>query len=293
LIRDPLTGERTLLGSTRSARPNEFRDGPEERCAFCPGNEDLTPPEIARIGSPLHWEARVFRNKFPAIVPPEGDHEVIVDSRDHSREITDAGISLWRARYAAALEREPAAYPVLFKNSGAYAGATIAHPHTQLVVLPDRPDRWRRMIENGAGCVLCDELAHAAEEETIVARAANATAFVRSHSRFAWSLMVVPSECEPSVLDAGDAVWRGVASVARDAVQAISRAFGERAAFNVLVYSDPHADERSFHWHMELIPRLSTLAGFELSTGMFIRGATAKESARRWRRMIAPPDGSI
>ncbi len=293
MIRDPFTGERTLLGSTRSARPNEFRDGPEDRCAFCPGNEDLTPPEITRFGTPDHWEVRVFRNKFPAIAPPNGDHEVIVDARSHDEEITDAGMSMWRTRYAAALEREPTSFPVLFKNSGAYAGATIVHPHTQLIVLPDRPDRWERMMENPGGCALCDELMRAADEETIVAQNTNAFAFVRTHSRFAWSLTVLPGDCEPSVLDANDEAWRSAGSVARDAVQAISRTFGDRAAFNVLVYSDPHANTRSFHWHMEIIPRLSTLAGFELSTGMFIRGSTAQESARRWRRMIAPPDGSI
>ncbi len=291
MIRDPFTGERALLGSTRSARPNEFRDGPEERCAFCPGNEDLTPPEITRIGTRDRWDVRVFRNKFPAIVPPDGDHEVIVDSPRHGEEITEAGLSMWRVRYAAALERQPSSFPVLFKNSGAYAGATIVHPHTQLIVLPDRPDRWERMME-GRVCALCDEVARAADEETIVTRNANAVAFVRSHSRFASSLTVFPRECGSSVLAATGEVWNGVASVAKDAVQAIAHAFRERAAFNLLLFSDPHADG-PFHWHIEVIPRLSTLAGFELSTGMFIRGSTAKESARRWRRMIAPPDGSI
>ncbi len=293
MIRDPLTGERTLLGATRSARPNEFRDGPEERCAFCPGNEDLTPPEIARIGDGGRWDVRVFRNKFPAIAAPDGDHEVIVDSPRHDEEITPAGISMWRTRYASALERAPSSYPVLFKNSGALAGATIVHPHTQLVVLPERPDRWDGMLRADAACVLCDELTRAQNEETIVARKAHAIAFVRSHARFAWSLTLLPADCAPSLLHADEDVWSDTGSIAQEAVLAMRGRLGERAAFNLLVYSDPHASSGSFHWHMEIVPRLSTLAGFELSTGMFIRGSTAKESARHWRRMLAPPDGSI
>ena len=293
MIRDPLTGERTLLGATRSARPNEFLNGPEERCAFCPGNEDLTPPEIARIGDGDRWDVRVFRNLFPAITPPDGDHEIIVDSPRHDEEITTAGILMWRARYAAALRRAPSSYPVLFKNSGAYAGATIVHPHTQLVVLPDRPDRWDGMLRNNAACVLCDELARAQSEETIVARSAHTIAFVRSHSRFAWSLTLLPAHCAPSLLLADEDEWTSTGCLAQESVLAMRRTFGEGAAFNLLVYSDPHAPSGSFHWHMEIVPRVSTLAGFELSTGMFIRGSTAKESARHWRRMLAPPDGPI
>lgn len=292
MVRDPLTGERALLGTTRAERPNEFRDGPEERCAFCPGNEDLTPPEIARYQNGGAWDVRVFRNKFPAIVPPEGDHEVIVDSPRHDEEVTTRGMAMWRERYAAALERMPSSYPVLFKNSGAYAGATILHPHTQLVVLPDRPDRWQPMFEAG-GCALCDEFARAEQEETLVARGDGAAAFVRTHSRFAWSLTVLSAQCVPSLLSADGQAWDAVAALLSDAVQAIGCAFAERPAFNLLVYSDPHVRTGSFHWHTEIVPRVSTLAGFELSTGMFIRGSTAKESARRWRRMIAPLDGSI
>jgi UDPglucose--hexose-1-phosphate uridylyltransferase len=149
------------------------------------------------------------------------------------------------------------------------------------------------MIERGAACALCNELAQARDDGTIVAQFACAVAFVRSHARFAWSLTVLPNDCAPSLLDASDAVWTAVGTIARDAVRAMRAAFGGRAAFNLLVYSDPHASAGSFHWHAEIVPRISTLAGFELSTGMFIRGSTAKESARRWRRMIAPLDGSI
>jgi UDPglucose--hexose-1-phosphate uridylyltransferase len=292
LIRDPLTGEHALLGTTRAGRPNEYRDGPEERCAFCPGNEDLTPPEIARIGTADRWEVRVFRNKFPAIVPPDGDHEVIVDARGHDDEITPLGLQMWRERYRAALARMPSSFPVLFKNSGEYAGATLVHPHTQLIVLPSRPDRWQHISSTGA-CALCAERTRAETDGTVVDRCDGAMAFVRGHSRFSWSLTILPDACVPS-LDRADALaWDDAGTLTARAVRAVRSAFGARTGFNVLVYSDPHATSSTFHWHIEAVPRISTLAGFELSTGMFIRGAGAQESAERWRRMIAPLDGSL
>lgn len=287
MIRDPISGEHALAGATRSERPNEFRDGPEQRCAFCPGNEALTPPELARSGSDAAWDVRVFPNKYPAIVPPEGDHEVIVDSPGHDCEVTEAGVAMWRERYRAALDRMPGAYPVLFKNSGALAGATILHPHTQLIVVRHRPDRWEAPT-SARECAWCLERERAHERGTAVVQSADASAFVREDSRFAWSLAVVPNQCESSLHRASEAAWNGAMAVVREAVTAL-----ERASFNVLVYSDPYASGGAFHWHLEVVPRVNTLAGFELSTGMFIRGAAAKESAARWRRMIAPPDGSV
>ncbi len=290
MIRDPLTGEAVLLGSTRSARPNEFRHGPQERCAFCPGNEDLTPPEIERIASANGgWSARAFRNLYPAISPPHGDHEVIVDSPAHDAEITRDGAALWRRRYERSLEREPSSFPVLFKNRGAYAGATILHPHTQMIVLPERPERWARMMQSER-CSLCDARTRAKHEGTAVLEGERCSAFVRNGSRFALALSIVPHACAPSLLDA-DAEWEAVVEMLHLAASSLLAGFGPDTAFNVLVLSDPHAP--AFHWHVELLPRLNTLAGFELSTGTFIRGAHAQESAEAWRRMIRPSDGSL
>lgn len=292
MIRDPITGEHVLLGTTRSERPNEYLDGPESHCPFCPGNEERTPPELARTGTPQRWDVRVFTNKYPAISPPAGEHEVIVDSRDHDNEITEAGIAMWRERYRAALDRAPRSYPVLFKNAGALAGATIVHPHTQLIVIPRRPDRWEATHE-GRACPWCSERERAHEEGTLVLESAHAAAFVRDASRFAWSLAIVPRACEASLDRASGQTWQMTAALAGDVVTSMKHRLGQRTSFNLLVYSDPHAPSGAFHWHLEIVPRLSTLAGFELSTGMFIRGAGAKESAARWRRMIAPPDGSL
>lgn len=289
MIADPLTGEEILTGSTRHVRPNEYLDGPEQRCAFCPGNEDLTPHELARVGDARMWRARAFRNKYPAIEPPAGDHEVIVDAPDHRAEVTLDGGRLWRERYADVLGRFPSSYPVLFKNSGAYAGATLVHPHTQLIVIPHRPKRWT--VADGAACLLCAERERARADDMSIIEGRYVDAFVRKHARFAFALTVLPHACRPSLLDATADAWAEALAILHRAIEGLRAQMGASLAFNLLAPSEPHA--QSFHWHFELIARTNTLAGFELSTGIFIRGATAQESAARWRRMIAPPDGPL
>ncbi len=186
MIRDPISGEWSLGAPSRGARPNEYANGEQERCAFCPGNEDLTPPEIARTPSGGSWSVRVFANKYPAIEPPDGLHEVIVETPTHAPEITAAGVRMWRDRYRAALEVMPTAFPVVFKNSGALAGATLVHPHAQLVVLPQRPQRWSTMEAAARAyraahdrCVWCDEADRSAGLGHLVEASDRLRAYVR------------------------------------------------------------------------------------------------------------------
>lgn len=285
MILDPLTGEWTLPGTTRDARPNEYVRGPEVRCAFCPGNEALTPPEIARVpGEGGSWRARAFANKYPAVTPPDGLHEVIVDSPGHNGEITLEGLQLWRERYAAALHFAPAAHPVLFKNVGAYAGATIRHPHTQLVVLDERPARMAAMKP------ICGEAQN--PENVLVLETDGAWLFTRTASRFSSSLYVVPKECAPSLDRASPESWKSIGEALLRIAGGLARKDGG-VPFNVVLASDPHRPLREFHWFVEVIPRYFTLAGFELATGSFIRTSSAQEAADQWRQMIAPPDGSV
>lgn len=298
VIRDPLTDEYTLAGTTRDARPNEYLRGSADRCAFCPGNEDRTPPELARVAANEgSWLARAFSNKYPAIVPPDGRHEVIVDSPDHDHEISVYGLELWAQRYREGLAFSATAHPVLFKNSGVYSGATIVHPHTQLVVLDSRParmqamlDRAKRRRDTSGTCIFCDE--RETNRKHVVFEDEYVSAFTREASRFSSSLTILPKHCTPSLLQSESDEWVAVSSLLR-ALTGNLRASGGGVPFNILVFSEPHCDPSAFHWHIEVVPRFFTLAGFELATGSFIRTSGAQEAAQVWRQMIAPPDGSV
>jgi UDPglucose--hexose-1-phosphate uridylyltransferase len=220
-------------------------------------------------------------------------HEVIVDAPDHGREVSATAWAMWRRRYETAVRAHPHAVPVLFKNRGAYAGATLVHPHTQMIVLDRIPERWERMRATEGGCRWCADLTAARSAGTIVAENAEAVAYVRTSSRFSWSLTVLPRACEPSVDRAGRAPWTGVGVLVAAAAEGLLERWSREAAFNVVLPSDPSAAPGRFHWHAEVIPRLATLAGFELATGLFIRSAPAEESAERWRQLIALPHGSV
>lgn len=297
MLVDHLTGDTTFVSSERTNRPNEFRDG-AIICAFCPGHERETPPEVAAYRNASgEWLVRAFPNKFPTVRPPGGDHEVIVDSRDHLGEVTALGVRMWHARYTAALERMPDATPVLFKNSGEYAGATLAHPHTQLLVVRGDVPRWRTMRERArayratyGSCAWCDEIARARTGETLVWEDDAYAAYTRDDARFNGALTIAPRSCAVSWRDLSgdDAQALGV-----HLVRAADALGDSRTPFNMLLIADPGAPAGELHWHFEVIPRHSTLAGFELSTGMYVKSGTAQESARRWRRTLAVLNGPV
>lgn len=288
MIRDPISGEWSLQAPVRSARPNEFIAGPSERCPFCPGNEDLTPPEIARAPAEGAWAVRVFANKYPAIEPPEGFHEVIVDTPAHTRQISAVGVAMWRDRYRAALDTMPSCYPMIFKNCGAQGGATIVHPHTQLVALPQRPARLAAM-ETSEHCPWCGEADRSSDLGLLVETNDALRAYVRPASRFAFALTLLPRECIASPSAASDATWGALADVLERLGAGIAAEHGGEASFNVLLLGDPHSS--AFHWHVELVLRRGAIAGFELSSGAYIREGEAKESAEGWRRMLALSNG--
>ncbi len=290
IVEDPISGDIALQSRVRGQRPNEFRHEDEAGCPFCPGAESQTPKEIASVvdGSGA-WLARAFPNKYPAVTPPDGDHELIVDSTAHAEELTRAGVGLWRERQRAALGRYPNAMPVLFKNSGELAGATIRHPHTQLITLSRPIPRWERLRaralaywERNAACVWCEDARQARSEGRSVETAARIAAYVPSRSRYPSLLRFVPLRCSAAFSEADDDELDDFTAMARRAIRGLNG-----SAFNIFFEGDPNGPPGASHWHVDLVPRESTFAGFELASGLHITSGTPEESAERWRRMMA------
>ncbi|MHB8146778.1 MAG: galactose-1-phosphate uridylyltransferase [Vulcanimicrobiaceae bacterium] len=288
IVEDPIGGDIALIARSRRTRPDEFRNPVGEPCPFCPGHESRTPPSIVTVdAADGRWLARVFRNKFPAVEPPDGDHEVIVDAPDHTDEITLPGVILWRERFRAALDRYARAMPVLFKNRGEYAGATIRHPHTQLVALARAIPRWERIrshaaehLERTGNCVWCEDASEAGVQDRLVSGLTNIVGFVPRHSRFGMVLRFAPTRCTAAFSDASDAELADLTTLVRQAVPGLGG-----LAFNLFFEGDPHGGAGVSHWHADLVPRANTLAGFELASDLHISSGTAQESAARWRRM--------
>lgn len=294
---DPLTGDEILFAPGRGARPHDTGENAEGPCPFCPGNEAQTPPAVAAFPEGAAWRVRAFRNKFAAVEPPEGVHEVIVDTPAHAPEFTEDSLRMYRDRFAyhAAGAEVEAAYISLFKNAGLLAGASRKHPHAQLIALRDAPERPARMRRIGAQyfathgtCLLCDELA-ALDDAYVVELTEAFVCYVAEVSRFAHEYRIAPRAHAPSFADASDAQIAEVFGMLTRAVRGLAQIHGS-PGYNLIFESAAFGVEAAAaysHWYVTAIVRTSAVAGFELSSGMTINSGDPKESAARLRHMVS------
>jgi UDPglucose--hexose-1-phosphate uridylyltransferase len=270
VARHPITGDPILTAHARAGRPNALGAVTESLCPFCPGHESETPPTIEQHGDP--WRARVFANKYPAAP----GHEVIVESPEHDAtfdSLRDAAAVMQLSLQRYHTHRD-APHVALFKNHGPDAGASIPHLHSQLLPVPVVPPRIAReadAFERATDCPLCErprpeQLIR--ETESFVWKTPSAAAFTHQ----SW---IVPKEHahEPAFNAAGE-----LAELLQSASRAML-AIAPSYNWSFITFRDrPRA-----HWYIDLFPRLTTLAGFELGTGMYIEIVDPAETARRFR----------
>ncbi len=256
--RNPITGDAIIVAPDRAARPNAFGEE-TDRCPFCPGHEADTPPEIWRDGDP--WRIRVFPNKFPAT----DDHEVIVEGSAHATtfdqldpEVASRVVDQYIARYRA-LSRS-SQYVCIFKNHGALAGATIPHPHSQILGVPFIPVRIAREGERFASrCPLCNL------REEAIDRTENYRWIAPHGSMMAYEQWIVPAQHTNEMQEGFELAVL---------LQRASRTMLTISdAFNWMFINFPQ--QPSGHWYVQLFPRLTMQAGFELGTGSAINTVDA------------------
>jgi UDPglucose--hexose-1-phosphate uridylyltransferase len=309
---DPLTGRWVVLAPGRARRPDTVEPAPASAqpdggparvagCPFCPGNEHLTPPEVARTGPGAAgapgWHTRVFPNRYPIVDasvdgphegPPDradplraqrpagGAHEVVVLSPDHRRslgrlghaQVTEVLTALRdRARTHAAAGRR---YTQVLVNHGAAGGASLVHPHAQVVAVDLEPPEVcaeLTRLTTPSGCVVCLELArHAAEPALVVATAPGAELWCPWASRSAYEMLLAPRRHRPRFEDASDEL-PDVAALLQDGLARLDRV-APGAAYNLAVHTRPAGATDDYHWHAHVWPRLQREGGFELGSGL-------------------------
>jgi UDPglucose--hexose-1-phosphate uridylyltransferase len=296
IVRHSGSGEEILLAPNRRRRPNALlTDLPDDgRCPFCPGNEELTPPEIERVGTGSSWEIRVVPNKYPVASADggiSGQHEVIIESPDHDAELRTMPlehvrqiVEIWIRRWTAAAADEDARWVSLFRNRGVNAGESIAHPHSQLLAVPvlppriaDHSRRISRAFAAGDPCPLCDS-AHGFPS-LVLRETPQLRLMAGPAARLPHALWIVPLDHEKDFRMLGDEGRGELAGLLRLAESLLIAELGNVSInwmfFNGLLRTEP--DE--FHWYVEVIPRLASLAGFELGSGLFINVVPPEESA--------------
>jgi UDPglucose--hexose-1-phosphate uridylyltransferase len=323
LRKDPITGRWVIISTDRQKRPNDFRlEKPtligREFCPFCPGHEDMTPPEVLAYrgdGLPPNgpgWDLRVVPNKFPALqvegnldrqgegmfdrMNGIGAHEVIIETPDHDRQLAMMGEGeiervLWAFRERILdLKRDMRfRYILVFKNHGAAAGATLEHTHSQLIALPIVPDFVREELEGAKRhfkekerCVFCDVV----REETAAGRRvihenAEVIALSPYAPRFPFETWLLPRSHGARFEESPRQTYESLARMLKVVLQRMNRAL-ENPSYNLVLHSLPFSEQRTdfYHWHVEILPKLTRTAGFESGTGFYINPTSPEEAAQ-------------
>lgn len=305
------------------AAPTERLAG---ECPFCEGHEGETPPEILAhrpVDAPANrggWRVRVVPNKFPAMTPADhgpphgpplarqqacyGAHELIIESPRHvtlTSELSVAELAevllVYRDRLRALAGDERLAHAQVFKNVGAAAGASIAHLHSQIMALTVVPADVEAELTRGAEyflrhgrCVSCDCIERElAQRVRLVAATEQFIAFTPFASRSAYECWLLPRGHQSRYEDLAEPAAQDLAAVLHAVLEAVENRL-PLAAYNLLLRSVPlrRPPLPHSHWRLEIVPRLASWAGFELSTGIFVNTAAPEQAACELRSSKFP-----
>lgn len=319
---NPLNGRWVTIVADRARRPSDFapRTAPVEAdpsrpCPFCPGNEEKSLPALDTVEEGGRWQMRVVPNLYPAFfgdtgfvvhhVGPvhvtadaTGVHEVFVFTPDHDSsldELSDAhAAQLMRAlqrRLTEHDEAESIRYTQVIVNHGREAGASLVHPHAQILGLPFVPtemlDEERAFARFAGGCIICTTIdAEEATGERVVFANDDVVAIAPFWSGAPYELLLMPRRHHAHLQHADDRSLDAMGIAMRDAVGQLNSALGD-VAYNLGVHSAPHEHAGEFHWHVHLWPNLVTQAGFERGTGVMINVVPPEEACQVLRSVGA------
>jgi UDPglucose--hexose-1-phosphate uridylyltransferase len=325
LRKDPVLGRWVIISTERRRRPSDFE--PEVRrptggfCPLCEGNEDKTPPEIVAFrndGTPPNtpgWSLRVVPNKFPALriegdLGREGDgiydkmngigaHEVVIETPRHSETLITLPLKAvenilraYRERIVDLRRDRRFQYVLVFKNHGAAAGASLEHPHSQLIALPIVPKRVREEVEGAKNyfqykdrCVFCDVIRQELQQRSRVVSEneffVSVTPFASSSPFETW---ILPKVHHPNFGFMESLPVPEAAQILQETLYRMDRVL-DNPPYNYIIHSSPYpeVDRDYYHWHIEIIPKLTKMAGFEWGTGFFINPTPPEEAAEYMR----------
>jgi UDPglucose--hexose-1-phosphate uridylyltransferase len=291
---------------------------PDPSCPFCEGHEQMTPRELLAHrrngGGPdgPGWDLRVVPNQFPVLrvegtldrqgeglfdkMNGIGAHEVIIESPRHEDTLAtlpDEAIEevLWafRERIQDLKRDQRFRYIVAFKNHGVAAGASVGHSHSQLIALPivprevrDEVDGARAHFQSKERCVFCDIVRQETQEDKrLIAENADMVAIAPYAPRFPFETWILPKRHQSQFEEAPRHEYAALAALLGDILRRMNRML-EAPPYNLLVHSAPLAEAAGeyYHWHVEIIPKLTKVAGFEWATGFYLNPTSPEEAAQ-------------
>jgi UDPglucose--hexose-1-phosphate uridylyltransferase len=286
-------------------------------CPFCAGHEEKTPPEILAyrdFGSRPNgagWRVRVVPNRFPALkiegllnkrgdgiydmMSGVGAHEVIIESPVHHKTMASLSPSeireviwVYRDRLFDLKKDSRLVHGMLFKNVGVAAGASLEHSHSQLIVTPIVPiSVWEEMTGSleffhyRGRCIYCDMVQQElANEKRIVIDTPYFTAFCPFASRFPFETWIVPKGHSSHFENIPNPTVDDLGHVLHAVLNKLELAL-DSPAYNYIIHTAPfdHGELPHYHWHIEVIPRLTRVAGFEWGSGFYINPVPPENAA--------------
>ncbi len=284
----------------------------KEDCPFCPGNESMTPPPLFTINKGDNWALRVVPNKFAALqshltterkhegrflkVDGFGVAEVIIETPFHNRSIATMDLEevkntvlTYRERYAALSKIEPLELITIFRNYGEKAGTSLEHPHSQIIATPIVPPHVRDPLyqsqlacDTFGDCIYCRMMEEEVQQKVrVVKETQYFLVLCPFASRSPFETRIYPKIHRSSYMMISDQELEDFAWVLQDTLKRISIGLND-PHYNYILRSAPIADSnvKYHHWYIVIVPKLTTPAGFELGTGIYINTTLPEDCAQ-------------
>jgi UDPglucose--hexose-1-phosphate uridylyltransferase len=303
----------------------------ESICPLCLNNEQMTPPAVLVYlpanGKPRkekdendfrhkNWLVRVIPNLYPAFIPPTnqdklitdnptplkaiGHHEVVVESPRHTEHPSVASISqlvhvinIYLDRLNVLSRKVYVKHVTIFRNHGQEAGASLSHPHTQIIASPIIPSLVENELESSKKywnihkeCVFCDILQREAEGSRFIYENQSFIVFAPYASINPLEFWILPKSHNSSMLSLSKNQILDLAKTMRICFGGLRTLLND-PPYNFGFHTIINENVKNFyHWHLEVYPRLATWAGFEKSTCMFINIISPEDAAIELRSAI-------
>jgi UDPglucose--hexose-1-phosphate uridylyltransferase len=274
--------------------------------------------ESSGVGAESKWSLRVVPNKFPALVEGEetsriregtgdffikmngvGFHEVVIEHQEHFQtiatmplEAVERVISAYVERYQALIKRPAVELVTIFRNNGPRAGTSIRHPHSQIIASPIVPMHIRHIIEEAVRyfdtmgkCVYCTMIEQEQVfEERVISETEHFIAIAPFFSRSPFETWILPKRHGASFAEIPPMEKKDLAAVLIDILSRLYQGLGD-PDYNYMVHSAPYQEDPAdyYHWHVQILPKLAEVAGFELGSGIYLNSTSPEENARYLR----------
>ncbi len=317
---NPLAAQWVTIATERAARPSDFASRflpveaePGRPCPFCPGNEDDFPAALESYARDGEWRVRVVPNKYPAFrgvapldltalgpvftqAPASGIHEVLVLSPDHHRawaDLDDRQVALVMAALRDRVEEHGrhavVRHSLVIVNHGREAGASLQHPHGQLLGTPFVSrvvaDEAIAFADHAHGdCLLCTTIdEERSEGHRLVDDSGNAVVLSPYWAGSPYELLVLPTTHRSAVTDSDPPDVVAVGRAVRDGLRRVRALVGD-VPYNLILHTTPRGHAGPYHWHVHVVPRVTSVAGFEQGTGALINIVAPELAAQQLAR---------